>query len=351
MKKTFRRYNLIMAAMLLPIVLSLLITSTMIEPLNGNMTRIGGYLESDYGWNGKQIAFDKPLFQKRHGNYDRYSDVVVLGDSFSKNTQWGWPNYFVDRTGLSLQFFHFDQGGYERIINSDTFASAPPRLVIIESVENQLKHRFGGKTSSCPEPSITPPPPIPAAAPLNAVTSSVSRPTETRLLNLDLAADFLGKALPRLLGIETTDTLRVKLQRGDLFSNQKSDYLIAYNHSLKIRHWNDSIIDSIRCNLLLIQRQTMANDITHFLFMPVPAKLYAYSSYIDDKRFRSLSIIDALAEPAGVNVLRLDRYIPDQIQKGSVDFYLPNDTHWSSHGYRQVADYLISTLKTQMVLK
>ncbi len=82
MKKTFRRYNLIIAAMLLPIVLSLLITSTMIEPLNGNMTRIGGYLESDYAGTA-QVRLENRS-SERHGNYDRYSDVVVLGDSFRR---------------------------------------------------------------------------------------------------------------------------------------------------------------------------------------------------------------------------------------------------------------------------
>jgi len=350
MRQTFRRYNLIVALILLPIVLSLLITGTLLEALSGNMTRIGGYLESDYGWHGEQLTFDAPLFEKQQGDYEHYSDVVVLGDSFSKNTQWGWPNYFVDQTGLSLQFFHFDQGGYERIINSNAFAASPPRLFIVESVENQLKNRFGAAPSACPEAPSRALPPI-AITPLHAATHTVSRSTERQGLNLDLAADYLGKALPRLIGIETTDTLRVKLTRDDLFSNRKSDHLIAYNHSLAIRHWNDKLIADIRCNLLTLQQQTEANGKTRFLFMPIPAKLFAYAAYIQGERFATLSISDALATPAALNILRLDTFIPRQIKQGGKDFYLPNDTHWSSQGYRQVADYMIATLRAQKVLK
>lgn len=350
MRQTFRRYNLIVALILLPIVLSLLITSTLLEKLNGNMTRIGGYLESDYGWHGGQLAFDTPLFKKRQGGYEHYSDVVVLGDSFSKNTLWGWPNYFVARTGLTLQFFHFDQGGYERIINSEAFAASPPRLFIVESVENRLKNRFGAAPSACPETPSAAANPV-AVRPLHAATHTVTRATETRGLDLDLAADYLGKALPRLFGIETTDTLRVKLTRDDLFSNSKSDHLIAYNHSLAISHWNDKLIADIRCNLLTLQQQTEANGKTRFLFMPIPAKLFAYAAYIEDPRFATLSISDALATPAALNVLRLDTFIPRQIKQGGKDFYLPNDTHWSSHGYQQVADYMIATLRAQKVLK
>jgi len=349
MRQTFRRYNLILALILLPIVLTLLITSSLIEPLSGNMTRIGGYLESDYGWNKQQLGFDQPQFTKSLGDYDRYSDVVVLGDSFSKNTLWGWPNYFVDRTGLTLQFFHFDQGGYERIINSRTFAEKPPRLFIIESVENELKERLGSPAGNCPPPSSVN---LPAMVmhPKGAATHAISRKRKTAAFNFDLAADYLGKAVPRLLGIETTDTLRVTLSRDDLFTNHRSDTLLAYNHSLDLRHWDENILHNIHCNLLALQRRVEANGTTHFIFMPIPAKLFAYSAYIQGGNYGALSVVAALAQSPSPNILRLDRFIPEQIAKGSVDFYLPNDTHWSSHGYQQVANYLIATLKEKKAL-
>lgn len=350
MRKTFRRYNLITTLILLPVVLSLLITSTQIESLTGNMTRIGGYLESDYGWSGEQLAFDKPLFTKQLNGYEHYSDVVVLGDSFSKNTEWGWPNYFVETTGLTLQFFHFDQGGYERIINSKQFAVSPPQLFIVESVENELKNRLGHSASSCPQPTELSTPPV-NLAPQQAATHKFSRDTSIQTFNFDLAADYLGKALPRLFGIETTDTLRVKLNRSDLFSNLDSGSLIAYNHSLDLRHWKQSTLNDIRCNLLTLQQEVEKNRKTHFLFMPIPAKLFAYSAFIEEQQFDDLDITEKLAISPSPNILRLDRFIPLQIKQGVADFYLPNDTHWSSHGYQKVSDYLIDTLKAQKVLK
>jgi hypothetical protein len=75
-----------------------------VQPIEGDLTRLGGFTENDFGWNEPQQQFSSALFKLTgEQKYDRYYDVVVLGDSFSNaNPRAQWQNYFVRATGLSL---------------------------------------------------------------------------------------------------------------------------------------------------------------------------------------------------------------------------------------------------------
>jgi hypothetical protein len=140
----YRRYNRILAAVIVPVVLVLAATSLFLQPYDGGLTRLGGYPEKLYGWNAPQQRFAKPLyrqFKTREAGYREPADVVVFGDSFTFLEQVSWPNYFVKETGLRLQSFRIDKTPIERILESDTFRSHPPRIVIYESVERALWER------------------------------------------------------------------------------------------------------------------------------------------------------------------------------------------------------------------
>jgi hypothetical protein len=79
-------------------------------PVDGDLARVGGYAENDFGPIAPQAAFDQNLFKVTTDlkDYDKYYDVVVLGDSFSVDQvsrRFGWQNYFINRTGLSMIVF------------------------------------------------------------------------------------------------------------------------------------------------------------------------------------------------------------------------------------------------------
>ena len=100
----YRAYNLIILiplGILFAVYISL---APWVEPLEGDLTRLGGFTENDFGWNEPQQQFSSPLvsLEGKH-EYDQYHDVVVLGDSFSEAyPKAQWQNYFVRGTGLSL---------------------------------------------------------------------------------------------------------------------------------------------------------------------------------------------------------------------------------------------------------
>ena len=70
------------------------------QPINGDLTRIGAYPESQYGWSTPQRVFAQPLFGNSVADQ---ADVLVIGDSFAtamSNHQ--WQNQVVVATGMSV---------------------------------------------------------------------------------------------------------------------------------------------------------------------------------------------------------------------------------------------------------
>ena len=59
----------------------MLVLSFYMEPISNELTRMGGYLENDYGWNSPQEHFIQPLFKRAYSieGYQHYYDVVVVG--------------------------------------------------------------------------------------------------------------------------------------------------------------------------------------------------------------------------------------------------------------------------------
>ena len=131
MHRAHRRYNLLLLAVLGPVLLLLVATSFFLQPYDGGLTRLGGYPEQQYGWNAPQRRFDPPLYRQfttREAGYREPVDVVVLGDSFTFSESVAWPNYFVQKTGLRLHSFRLDKTPVDALLDSELFRARPPRV-------------------------------------------------------------------------------------------------------------------------------------------------------------------------------------------------------------------------------
>src|SRR5580692_12126498 len=81
------------------------------EKLTGDLTRLGGYGEREFGWTGIEEQFNPPLAQP--GRLDAGYDIVVIGDSFSlrttpdRQTRTGsfWTDFLANESGLSVGVF------------------------------------------------------------------------------------------------------------------------------------------------------------------------------------------------------------------------------------------------------
>lgn len=80
-----RYLRFLLVSFVLPTVVLALVGVFYFQPYWGPLTRKSGYLENNFGWTQPQEIFDKPLFRiaKSVAEYDKYYDVVVIGDSFS----------------------------------------------------------------------------------------------------------------------------------------------------------------------------------------------------------------------------------------------------------------------------
>lgn len=344
----FRRYNRILAAVIVPVVVLLATTSFFLQPYDGGLTRLGGYPEKNYGWNAPQLRFTKPLyrqFKTREAEYREPADVVVLGDSFTFLDEVSWPNYFVQQTGLRLVSFRIDKTPIEHILRSEAFREHPPRIVIFENVERSLWERLHHDAPDC----RAQPQHDGAAlgyAPLSITPEPYLRDTRAALLDFSLSLDFLAKVVPReYFGRDRTQVARLALLRPAPFSNRETRQLLVYKDDLDKARWTPDMWETIRCNLVDLQNRVQSNGQTFFVAMVAPDKLTAYAELLTDRRVAGLSRIDLLARDPALHLPRLDSVLQNAIRDGVTDVYLNNDTHWGSAGYALVARELVDHLQ------
>ena len=353
-----KRYAISLLVLALVGVIVLLSASYYLQPLSGDMTRVGGYAENDFGWNQPQRVFANAPFLHL-SQYDQYADVLVLGDSFSFGSLDGsvnmtWQQFFSDSTGLTVatinhytKFEPIAQYGPDllyKIVNGETFQNHPPRLFILEVIERQLdilpiwagNCQLGHTIEHKPDIKQNPSPP-------NLV--EVNRKTKPPSLQQQI-----GYARKYLYGLVSKHwdkdqaVYQVEMSTPKLFSNKLSDKLLGYKDDFKILTWNDQYLANIRCNLMNAQNLVQKNGKTLFVAMIVPDKLSAYSNVLKDKSYLNTSIIDRLAADPSLNLVRIDRPLSKLIDDGVVDVYLPNDMHWGYRGHEAAAAALVQYL-------
>lgn len=334
--------------------------SLYVEPFAGDLTRIGGYLETEFGETAPQRQFDRNYYRytRDYGDLlDGSFDVVVFGDSFSAQVQSraGWQNFFHDLTGLSIVTYHHDGiAQLDAYVQSDAFQTAPPRLLVVQNVERNARWRLGGFPGTCQaaEPATTLPPDAPIElAPQNLETTAVYRTTQhtsliaglndaARLVMLNLKFGVL----PSLSGVREAE-----LDRGDLFSSVRNDRLLYYAaDEAKYRLGADDR-QALSCSLLNMQAAVEANGYTTFILMVAPDKLSVYRRYLASQTLGVSPIYRAVRDTEGLRYVDLlaafDAALDDP---ATVDLYMPNDTHWSSAGASiaaaELADYVVAHL-------
>src|SRR3954449_10381457 len=100
-----RRYALLLVGLSLVLVAGFAAWGHWLEPLSGDLTRIGWYAENDYGWTEPKLRFEPPPAEE--GRLDGEYDALAVGDSFtaSHTTGVAWPNFFAHDTGLRTAIF------------------------------------------------------------------------------------------------------------------------------------------------------------------------------------------------------------------------------------------------------
>jgi hypothetical protein len=346
----------VFAALVLPPLLLLAVVSFMLEPLRGDLTRIGGYSENEYGWNSSQSHFAPPLVTS--DRYDRPYDIVVLGDSFSVDpygtgqTEPGvyWPNHLAQRSGLSVLSLTLFKFSLPHILDNRHFGENPPRLVVLQVVESMLGTYFdedargylGASEGPCAVAAPSPHFDASVVRMRHATTRAWLRDTQTEF-SFDQAVQFLWKAGLRAASGET-GAHDLQLTRSDLFSSRRPDRLLVHDRDFRKAGWTEATIRKFRCNLIEAQNRIQANGVTRFALMVVPDKLTIYADYLVEPALAPASRLDTVFEGTGLNMVALLTPLRTALRCGEVDLYLPNDTHWNTTGHAIAADAVLRSV-------
>lgn len=324
------------------------------EPLTGDLTRLGWYTERDFGWSQPQRWFGFHISET--GDYDRYYDVVVVGDSYSisrskyrTGASSYWHDFLGATTGLSVLVKHFEDTTAHEVIGSQTFRATPPKLLVIESVERYFIYntvRDEGEPVVCtPERSKQR---VTWRESAKHELFPVQRHTFSWDFNFRYPLEYDARNLSRaLLGTQSDMVLPLKLTRSDLFSSRRSDELLVYIEDIGKANWIDQQIEAARCRMIAFQKRIESNGQTRVVFLLAPDKLTIYSEVLERKDLANLSRLDKLYDQTLSIGPRVDHALKAAIAAGEKDVYLPNDTHWGYRGHQLVADSLMTFLSAE----
>ena len=355
--KNFRKYNLFLLTLFGLLFFSMIGLAFFLEPLNGGLTRIGGYTENKFGWNLPQERFDSKLYRSgKNEIYDRYHDVVVIGDSFSNylpdevmHPAGYWPNYFVNETGLDLIAYNNDYTNIQELIESKEFQTNPPRVLIFQAVERSVIYIFSKFNGEC-VPGETPKIKPLEIKPIRKKLFRFDRNRERGRFNLDLdvSAHYLKTSIIKFFYQKLSPVIKVNLDRGGLFSSLESKDTLVYRGDFKKFSQNDKM--RARCGMVNLQNEVQKNNKTFFVVMIAPNKLSAYFSYLKPGSGENHNLIDYFAKKP-INLPRVDKALKSEIKNGGIDIYLPNDTHWGSEGHKIAAQTVIKYLEKRKIVK
>jgi hypothetical protein len=357
--KHFKRYNLIILVPVSLLFLAVLGFGFVIEPLNGHLTRIGGYAENDFGWNQPQETFQSKFYTSgRNGFFNEYHDVIAFGDSFTNYTPGEvmhpagyWPNYFVNNTGLNLIAFHLFNTDLIRLIDSAAFKKFPPRLFIYEVVERDAINELAKIEGDCKlkkSPQIKPL----FIQPYESALLTFERNTKSGIsnLNFDESGHYLKKAIIRKANNNFSKVDKITLNRKGLFSSKLSKETLVFKSDFKFKPYNEANIRKGLCGLINLQNKVQSNNKTLFVALIAPDKSSAYSNHSKSFHDKENSLIDYFSKQP-INLPRVDVALKKEIEKGMVDVYLPNDTHWGSLGHKIAAQTIVDYLEKRGILK
>ena len=352
----YRRYALLVLVPIAAMGILIVALAAWLEPVQNDLTRLGGYSERDFGWNGLQLGFRPPLVPVAVPG--RTYEVVVIGDSFSTSKfiapgaprvdDGFWTDVFAQRTGLVIGAFHRDAVSPAAYLASDTFKAAPPRLVIYEIVERELDAVPAAGVPCPAAPSAPGPAFVLRPAPLDRTPAPHARDAARHLgtAQVDTAVDFATKQVTRwLTGRDWTDVLQLPLSRRDLFSNHRPDRLLIYKQDARKASIGPAQEADLACYFLDLQSKVEANGQTAFLLMVVPDKSTAYAAYTLAPALPNMA--ERMARNAALHTMRLDTAVQEAVAQGRRDVYLPSDTHWGWAGKEVAADALIARLSPQ----
>ena len=305
------------------------------EPLSGDLTRLGYLSENNYGWNKKQpvqIIFPNPT--------SKFPEILVIGDSFSYGNV--WQSHIKEKYQKNFLTIRWSDLKNQSSCYFEYLKKSYPSLksVIFETVEMGAVGKLIETSEMIQKPcKFKPSKPF------------IKQPKKFKTENLrnknGFIKDpvFLYKTFLNQFKIEeeiktSSKTYILKLKNKDLFSHVNSEYGLFYRNAINDKKaWK--IIDINRAiDASELIKDHLKNHNLESLFLLVPDKSTAYQEQIISK--------DIIYKNQILDRLKYDKSfisVIDEFKKlvaNEIDFYLSNDTHLSTLGYKHMGEIIFN---------
>jgi hypothetical protein len=350
-----RRYLVILLGAILAIAMSLAGFAVWLAPPSGDLVRIGGWSERNYGWHGTKRGFMENYYQETTLSEllegGPTGDILVFGDSFSAMHPHNitWINTLHEQTGWSVKLLPlkgragmpWPLDGFVpvvRYLDSDAFQAAPPAAINVQSVERATVERAMAiyePALSC-EVQNTPITQVStSAAPVGLPQDDFSRRTQFDSFDEMFSRGALALRT-RLKG--SSDSIPIQFNRNDLFSNRATRQGLIYIDDIHLytadafpQNDPESAGEKALCGL----RQMIARGgSVPMRFMIAPDKRSIYDGWITTSLPTKEINVFALAHQAlGASFIDLLAPLTEAADTNQ-DVYYPNDTHWGPIGHR-----------------
>ncbi len=339
----FRKYLAVLLAAVFTMAIGIGGFALWLAPPTGDLVRIGGWSERDYGWQGTKTGFAEE-------HYDNIrladllegaptADILVFGDSFSRQQTGGisWINTLHEQTGRSVSFVRiYNLTVVQRYLDSDAFKAAPPAAILVQSVERLIVERalaVHDSSLGC-EPLNAPP----TLAARTSPEQQLPRETYTRRARFDGFDELMSWGAlalrKRLTG--SSSSIPISLSRDDLFSSAASDQALIFREDITKHTRNaypkrdpDAAAAKASCGL----RQLFARSGTvPIRFMIAPDKRTIYQPWTTTPLPAKSLDVFAMAR-AALGDTYIDLYAPLSAAAATgQDIYFSNDSHWGPSG-------------------
>lgn len=307
-----------------------------IEPLQGDLTRIGNWTERDFGPNKEQPA----VLVKMTGKSLQSADIKVLGDSFSKENL--WQSTLSEKTNQSVKTYSYNENCIFDWINEVT-SDLETKIIIIQTVERAFLDRFK-KLENCKNNKSKP-------LEKNEVLYENKRNKIQFNINLKyIILSIYNTARLNLLNeniINDLKVINIKLEKNcAIFSNKRNDRLLYYNEDNLKKNWHVQELNEAISNVLYIQEKIIKSG-KEFIFLVAPDKSSVYNNCIFKSHLTPKFIqLNELLINNGIKTPDTFKLFSKQILI-ITDLYDPNNTHWSIAGYTLAGEIISDYIKNK----
>lgn len=349
MLNDYKKYVGIFLSIFFAFIIIVVLISFYIQPLEGELTRLGSYSERDFGWNLPQKKIKKDA--NTVNIYDGKRDVLIIGDSFSTNGI--WQPFFRAKTDLTFETLDIRKTTVNKFLENKEFKKYPPKIMILQCVERELIYFFKDIKITCDrnhkQPFLIHVQKQPDY--IHAAHNKEKRKTfDIQNINLNYTASVVLHSLIRAItGKDTRPTKRFSLTDRNLFSNRKNNEILLYEDDMNKLLWTKNDIEKTAFVISCLQNKVQSSGNTLFIFMLVPDKSTAYADYIATNVFKNRDNVWEYLTKKGVNLPRIDSVLKTAIDHKEKDIYTPNGTHWSARGYELAAETLAEFIRGKSI--